>query len=113
MNRTDAPHPVEALLLVGLAVLWAAWTLARAVLTPLIALLLTIVWRPVPGAAEAAPAVPELMPEPIAAPSPVIHPLAVLAEQLMAHTQRELMEMARTRRRLPKSQLIAQVIACG
>ncbi|MEY3930697.1 MAG: hypothetical protein RLZZ516_2407 [Cyanobacteriota bacterium] len=42
MNRTKPLHPVEARLLVAMAVLWAVAVLARAVLLPMVALLLTV-----------------------------------------------------------------------
>jgi hypothetical protein len=64
MNRSEL-HPVEVLLLLLVAVLAleAAWVLARAVLAPLVALLLTLAhWR--------APAPPL---------APLEHPLALMA----------------------------------
>ena len=82
MNRTEL-HPVDALLLVALAVLWAVAVLARAVVVPLVALLLTLAqWRP------AAPP-----------PAPLEHPLAMvaagLAEGLAGVPVRELRRRAR------------------
>lgn len=45
-------HPVELLLLAGLALLWALWTVARVLLVPALALLLTLAgWRPTAAAA--------------------------------------------------------------
>jgi hypothetical protein len=69
MNRTEL-HPVELLVLAGLALLWSLLTLARLVLVPLVALLLTLAgWRPstvapAPAPAEGAPPAPT--PEPVA-----------------------------------------------
>lgn len=84
MNRTEL-HPVDALLLVALAVLWAVAVLARAVVVPLVALLLTLAqWRP------AAPP-----PAPLAVEHPLALVAAGLAEGLAGVPVRELRRRAR------------------
>ncbi len=110
MNRTDA-HPIEVLLLVTLLALEAAVTLARAVLVPAVALLLTLArWRPSAHPQEREQESPDrVMP---AAP-PMVHPLQALAAELQALSCRQLMALAGTRRKLPKTQLIALVAACS
>lgn len=95
------PHPVELLLLLGIAVIWAV----RELLVALLALVLTL--------ADRRPAAPE--PEPVPAEpapaAPLQHPLAVLAAELEALPQRQLMQLAGTRRRLPKRQLTELLVA--
>lgn len=85
MNRTDL-HPIEVLLLVAVLALEAAWLLARTVMVPLVAVLLTVArWSP-----AIAPPPP---------PQPLEHPLALvaagLAEGLAAVPVRELRQLAR------------------
>lgn len=97
---------VELLLLAGLALLWALWTVARLLLVPALALLLSLCCRassdgiaPAVTAAPEAPT-PELIeaPQPAAAPvsaispvpaltAPAAPPLAQLAEQAAAALQ--------------------------
>lgn len=69
MNRTDL-HPIEALLLVAAATLWALWTVARTLLVPALALLLVLArWRPT------APAAAVTAGSPVAAVTPPPAPL--------------------------------------
>ena len=105
---------VELLLLAGLALLWALWTVARLVLVPVLALVLTLAgWRPaVPTAPE-----PIEAPQPAAAPvtaislvpaltAPAAPPLAQLAEQAAATLQPLTVAQLRTQARaagLPRS----------
>jgi hypothetical protein len=85
-------HPVELLLIGALVALEAAATL----LVALLALALAVArYRPAQPAAAA----------------PAEHPLAAIADSLIQLPQRELMAMAGTRRRLPKHQLTAQLLA--
>lgn len=88
MDRTEL-HPADALLLLALAVLWAVAVLARAVLVPLVALLLTVAgWRP--GALAPAAAAP------VAAAEPPLAPVAEpIAEALVPLTVAELRRRAR------------------
>jgi hypothetical protein len=98
MNRSE-PHPVELLLLAGLVVIEALAVVVAAVL----ALVLTLASRR-----------PSAPPRPAPLPPPAVHPLAVVAETLQALPQRELMALAGTRRKLPKHQLAALLVAaCG
>ena len=79
MNRTDLSdlHPVELALVALLALGWAAATIARVLLVPLLALLLTMAgWRPEPPAAALEPAAPAPAPE---APEPALARLTVAA----------------------------------
>ncbi len=111
------PHPVELLVLVGIAVAEAV----AALVVALVALVLTLADRR-PAASEPAP-VPA---EPAPAAPPAEHPLALVAEPLVAelesHTVVELRAMARAAglpRRLSRSgrradllqALIAQEVA--
>lgn len=95
MSNTEL-HPVEALLVAAVVTIEALAVLVAAVL----ALVLTLAsWRP------SAP------PRPAPLSPPAVHPLAVVAETLQALPQRELMALAGTRRRLPKHQLAALLVA--
>lgn len=89
-------HPIEALLLVAMAAVWAVWTIARAVLVPAVALVLALL--PVAPAASTAPAEPEPAP-PAPAPAPMPHPLIEVAEAVAADlatsTVAELRRLAR------------------
>lgn len=88
-------HPVELLLLALLVTIEALAVLLAAAL----ALLLTIARR----SRQQRPA-----PQP-----PALHPLAGLAEQLVAtHSRRELQTMAGTRTNLSKARLAALAVAC-
>lgn len=101
MTRTEL-HPVEALLLVALLALEAAATLLAALLA--LALALLPQQRPAPAAAAPAP----LPPAP-----PAHHPLAALAEQLVAtHSRRELQAISGIRTNRTKAQLAAALVAC-
>lgn len=116
--NTQSPHPVELLLLAVVAVAWAAWTLARAVMVPAVALLLAATRRTSPA------------PAPVPAAAPVaVHPLAALADgvadTLTGATVAELRRRARSAglpravtRNGRKAQLIEalaawEVAACG
>ena len=85
-------HPIELLIIGALVTLEAA----VALLVALVALVLTV--------ARYRPAQPPVAP-------PAEHPLAAIADSLMLLPQRQLMAMAGTRRRLPKHQLTAQLLA--
>ena len=117
MNRTEA-HPIEVLLVVALLALEAAATLARAVLVPAVALLLTLArWRPAasPDRGIAAHSLRDQESPDRGMPpqAPMVHPLQALAAELQALSCRQLMALAGTRRKLPKTQLIALVAACS
>ena len=126
MNRTEA-HPIEVLLVVILLALEAAITIARAVLVPVVALLLTVTQKPAtapaePAAEPAEPAEPEpvepetVEPEPVVTVlphPPLVHPLQTIATDLQALSCKQLMILAGTRRKLPKQQLIGMVAACS
>ena len=104
--KTDA-HPVELLLLAGMALLWATITLLRLTLVPLVALVVVVLTprrRPAP---EPAPVAPE-PPAPAAVEVPT---LAGLAADLMALPATQLQAMAGTRRRLAKRELTAMICA--
>lgn len=96
MNRDLPPHPVELLVLAGLAVGWALLTLLRTVLVPAVALLLVLAgWRP----AAAAPQAPRLEGEP-AAVAPLVlacsaEPVAIAAPPLAELRVIELRALAR------------------
>lgn len=76
MNRTEL-HPVELLVLAGIALAWAIATAARLLLVPLLALVALTPRRPAPP-----PAAPVA-----AAPAPAMHPLALLSEPTLAALQ--------------------------
>jgi hypothetical protein len=104
--KTDA-HPVELLLLAGMALIWATITLLRLTLVPLLALVLVLLTprrRPAP---EPAPVAPE-PPAPAAVEVPT---LATIAADLMALPATQLQAMAGTRRRLAKRELAAMICA--
>ena len=93
MNRTNEPHPVELLLLAAVVTLEAAAVL----LVALVALLLTVARR---------------KPAPPPAP-PMVHPLALVAEQLDQLPVSRLRPMAGTRsKRIRKAELVAVLVAC-
>lgn len=96
-------HPVVVVLALAWLALEAAVTLARILLVPCVALLLTLAsWRP---AAASRPAPP---------PPPAVHPLAALVEQLTTdHTRRQLQQLAGTRANLSKATLAGMVAACS
>jgi hypothetical protein len=119
MNRTEA-HPIEVLLVVILLALEAAITIARAVLVPAVALLLTVAQQkpatapaePAAEPAEPEPAEPETV-APVLPHLPLVHPLQTIATDLQALSCKQLMMLAGTRRKLPKQQLIGLVAACS
>ena len=90
MNREA--HPIELALLAVLVVAEALAVLVAAVLA-------LASWRPTPTPASTAPA------------PPVVHPLALVAESLQALPQRDLMQLAGTRRRLSKHRLTELVLS--
>lgn len=122
MNRPD-PHPLELLLLGA----WLAVEAACHLLAALVALMLVLIPRtsknnaPQRGALKAAAQtgdatapqqVEPISPERGMPPAP--HPLAVLAEQLVADcTRRQLQALAGTRANLSKAQLAGMVAACS
>jgi hypothetical protein len=113
MTRTD-PHPIEVALVVALLALEAA----AIVIASLVALLLTVAhWRPAApptgGNTAARSGEPQSPDRGMTPPQPLLHPLQALAVGLEALSCRELMTLAGTRRKLPKTQLIALVAACS
>lgn len=125
-NETGA---VDLLIVAVMALAWAALTVVRTVLVPVVALLVVLLTprrRPAPQPAAAvaeAAALPVATPEAAVAPeapavtterplAPVVVPtLADVAETLMALPARRLMEMAGTRRKASKQELVAMVCA--
>ena len=101
--------PVLALIAAAVITLEAAWILLRALLVPVVALVLVLAqWRP---AAAPAPAAAE--PEPMVA-RPTPHPLALIAAELEALPAATLRQMAGIRsRRHSKAALVGMVIACS
>lgn len=96
-------HPVVVLLALVWLALEAAVTLARTLLVPALALLLTLASCR-PAAASPATAPP---------PPPAVHPLALLADQLTTeHTRRQLQQLAGTQTNYSKQQLAAMLTAC-
>lgn len=93
MNRTNELHPVELLLLAAVVTLEAAAVL----LVALVALVLTVArWRPAPPPAP-----------------PMVHPLALVAQQLEALPVAALRPMVGTRsKRIRKAELVAMLAAC-
>jgi hypothetical protein len=101
-------HPIEALLLVALVAGWAVFTLARALVVPLVALVITLAgWRP-PATAEPPMAKSQ------SRPAPAHHPLALVAAELEALPVTAIRQLAGVRsKRTRKADLIAMVVACG
>ena len=98
MNRPE-PHPVELLLLAGLVALEAVAVLAAALVA-----LVAAITRPRPSGFPA-----RVTPPP---PAPLLHPLALVAEQLEAMPVTRLRSMAGvTIKRHRKAELIAMVAA--
>lgn len=89
-------HPVELLVLAGLAVGWAAWQITRLLLVPALALLLVLAgWRPAVAAAPEAPRLEEAV-----AAAPLVlacraEPTAIAAPPLAALRVVELRALAR------------------
>ena len=122
MANHNELHPITVLLAVALEVAEAITVLIVA----LVALLLTVArWRPsqapavtaAPAASTDAPAPPALVEEPCAPAlvhSPaLLHPLALVAEQLEALPVTRLRPMANTRsKRARKAELVAALVAC-
>lgn len=103
MTRNES-HPVELLVLAFLALAWALMTVARTLLVPALALLLTLAgWRPAaPQPEPVAPAPSEAPPAPIAAseaPAVVLtcapEPVAIPAPPLERLTVAQLRRLAR------------------
>ena len=92
-------HPIVVLLAVAWLALEAAVTLARTLLVPALALLLTLAtWRP------SRPVCP--------ATQPLVHPMAALAQQLTPDlSRRQLQQLAGTRTNHTKHTLAAMVLA--
>lgn len=113
-NETDT---IEVLLAVALEVAEAVLVLTVA----LVALLLTVArWRPSQAPAVTAPDAttdpPALLPVAAisdAPPAPLLHPLALVAEQLEALPVTRLRPLANTRsKRARKAELVAALVAC-
>lgn len=100
-------HPITVLLALTWLALEAVVTVARALLVPTIALVLTLAdWLRRPERCRVGPEQ--------ATPLPVIHPLAAMAEQLTTeHTRRQLQQLAGTRSNLSKAALAGMVVACS
>ena len=111
MNNKDL-HPIEVLLLVALAAGWAVVTLARALVVPLVALVMALAgWRPAATATTATLATMVQMHRPSA---PALHPLALVAAELEQLPVTALRQLAGVRsKRTRKIDLIAMVTACG
>ena len=111
MNNKDL-HPIEVLLLVALAAGWAVVTLARALVVPLVALVMALAgWRPAATATTATLATMVQMHRPSA---PALHPLALVAAELEQLPVTALRHLAGVRsKRTRKIDLIAMVTACG
>jgi hypothetical protein len=110
--------PVLVLITIAVLVLEAAITLARAVLVPMVALLLTLVVSP-RTTGTIVPALPEIPTPPPAAPEaplarPHHHPITLLATELQALPVTTLRQLAGTRSKsIRKADLIAMVTACN
>jgi hypothetical protein len=118
MNRTEA-HPVELAILLAVLVIEAAITLARTVLVPVVALVLTLASRR-PTAAPEAPTPSSAAPDaPLArggkmSSRPTTHPLALLATELQALPASTLRAMAGiSSKRHTKAQLAGMLTACS
>lgn len=111
MNSKHETAAIELLLIAGLALLWAAITLARALLVPLAAALLVLLTPRRRTAPQPAAAASDEAPAPIAATAEAAPTLAGLAESLLELPATQLRDMAGTRRRLPKRELTALICA--
>lgn len=101
MTRTEL-HPLELAAVAAMALGWALWTVARLLLVPALALLLTLAgWRPAPRSAApqpqpVAPAAAEPLP-----PAPAVllacapEPVAIAAPPLEGLTVAQLRKLAR------------------
>jgi hypothetical protein len=91
-------HPVEVVILCAVALAWAVVTIARTLLVPLLAMLITLV-RHRPAPAPEAPLQPT--PEPA---QPVLPPvtLAAIAEELQALPAAHLRSITGCRRKVAK-----------
>lgn len=103
----NEPHPIELLLLAAWLAAEAVLELLRLVAVPLVAAALALL----PAPCRRPAAQPAAAPPPADPAPPTEHPLAVLAAELGALPQRQLMAMAGARRRLPKRQLAAMLVA--
>ena len=105
--------PVLALIAIAVLTIEAAWILLRAVLVPVVALVLTLAqWRPAAAPITTAAHLRREPDAPLARPAP--HPLALLATELEALPAATLRQMAGIRsKRHTKAALIAMVAACS
>ena len=97
MNKTQ-PCAVDLLIVAVMALAWAVLTIVRLVAVPLVALLIVLL-------------TPRRRPAAVAPPTTPPPTLSSLAADLMALPAKRLMELAGTRRRLPKAQLVALICA--
>ena len=100
-------HPVEVVILCAVALLWAAVTIARSLLIPCLAVLLTLVrHRPAPTP----PAAPQ--PAPVAA-QPVLAPvtLAAIADDLLSLSAAQLRSVTGCRRKVAKKAMVEAWLA--
>ena len=116
MKNTD---PGVALIAITVLTIEAAAILLRALLVPVVALVLTLAqWRSGPERLWSKPAAPEATTPPPAAPEappakPEPHPLALLATELERLPLTALRQMVGTRsKRHTKAQLVGMIAAC-
>lgn len=99
---------IEAACVVALAVAWAAITVVRLLLVPLLALAVVLLTPRRRSASPEPPAAPIAAPE---APALAVVSLATIGAELQALPAAELRAMAGTRRRCSKRELAAMVLA--
>lgn len=91
-------HPIEVILLIGMALVAALITVTRCLLLPLLASLLAMA--------------PQRQVQPLhQAPEPLVHPLALIAADLEQLTRRQLQAMAGTTSNHSKARLASLVAA--
>lgn len=100
-------HPVEILILATMATAWAAVTLARLIVLPLIAVVLAAAARP-PAPMVGQPAAPAATGT---AEPPLASDLAAMRDALMAESATTLRQITGTRRRCSKAEMVAMVLA--
>ena len=99
-------HPIELFLVALLGLAEGAWWLFRTVLVPAIVIAVVIL-----GYSPTRVATPPSPPH-VAITAPFTHQLAETADSLKQLTNRELMAMVGTKRKLTKTQLVAALVAC-
>lgn len=101
-------HPIDLFLVALIGLAEGTWWLFRTVVVPAIVIALVVVGYS-PTRAMNAPTAP-VTPE--REPAPMIHQLAETASHLNGLTNRELMSMLGTKRKLTKAHLVAALVAC-